>query len=113
MKSLKFVVIAVLLTFSVVNIAKSDGFGTIKAPKNVISITLQQAVQNPGLVVAMKDQLNPGFLNSNQQYYTVSVNYMQYTFKITGTYQEWKSFFSPKWGSPTETVVTQIGPSID
>ncbi len=32
---------------------------------------------------------------------------------ILGTYQEWKSFFSPKWGSPTETVVTQIGPSID
>ena len=113
MKSLKLAVIAVLLTFSVVNIAKSDGFGTIKDPKNVVSLTLQQAVQVPGLVVAMNQQLNPGFLNTNQQYYTVSVSTPQYIFKITGTYQEWKLFFSPKWGTPAESGFKKIGPSID
>jgi hypothetical protein len=113
MKTLKSAVIAVLLTFTVVGIAKSDGVGSIKPPKNVIYLTLQQAVQNPGLLAAMKQQLDPGFLNTNQPSYTVSVNYQQYIVMITGTYQQWKLFFTPKWGSPSESVVLKVGPSIE
>jgi len=115
MKTLKSAFIAVLLTFSVVGIAKSDGFGTLKPPKNVIYVSLQQAVQNPGLLFAMKQQLDPGFLSTNQQSYTVSVNYQHYRFMITGTYEEWKLFFSPlKWGPPPiESGIKKVSSLID
>ena len=52
----------------------------------------------PGLVTAMYQQLDNDFLDSgtNQQLYTVIVEYQGYNFRITGTYSQWFWFFKSK-----------------
>jgi hypothetical protein len=99
MKTLKTAIIATFLAFSIVSIASADGF---KA-KKVVNISFEKAIQNPGLVLAMHQQLNPDVLGNNQQVYVLPVVYQGITYKISGTYEQWKLFFTPKWNIGSES----------
>lgn len=95
MKTLKYALVAVLIACTMVSLASNDGFKL--KPKKVVNCTLMKAISDPGLVVAMYQQLDPGFLNNNQLVYTESVTYNGNIYRVTGTYDQWKLFFSGKW----------------
>ena len=107
MKTFKIAIIAAFLAFSLMSMANQEAFMTKKS-KIIIEVTIQQALGDPGLVAAMYQQLNPDFLGSNQQSYTLSVDYLQYTFRISGTHAEWKLFFTPKWKFGSEKKLNPI-----
>jgi hypothetical protein len=95
MKTLKLVMIMAIFAFSTITIAMAEHPSKINPTKGTINLTFEQAIQNPGLVMAMHDQLHPDFLSTktNQQLYTVSVGYLNYNIRITGTYNQWNAFF--------------------
>jgi hypothetical protein len=101
MKTLRFTLIAVLVAFAAATFANADGFKT-KPTKKIVSITLEQAVQVPGLAVAMFQQLNSDFLLKNQHVYIKDVDYNGVTFRITGTYDGWVQFFRTLVRIPSE-----------
>jgi hypothetical protein len=61
--------------------------------KLIVNISLKNALTIPGLVTAMKDQLDPSFLKVEQEVYVVRVRYGNTIFRITGTHAEWRAFF--------------------
>ena len=93
MKTLKLAMVAVLIACATISMASTDG-GKIIA-KKVISCTFEKAVSDPGLRLAMFQQLNPSFLKNEQLVYTVSVNYNSTLYRISGTRGQWMSFFKP------------------
>jgi len=63
---------------------------------NPIEIQLSKAIKNPYLVQAMYLQLDDGFLNdeiSNNASFSRDVFFNSKYYVITGTYEEWVSFF--------------------
>jgi hypothetical protein len=91
--------IAMIATFVALAIASLANAGDIKAKptKKVVDVTFEQAVQLPGLVVAMYQQLNSEFLNDEEPVYTVKVDHGGVTFRITGTRDQWVLFFRLNW----------------
>lgn len=92
MKPLKLIIIALFVSVTAVNLSSADGFKT-KPVSKFIYLNIQQAVQVPGLVAAMHQQLNPDFLVIEQEVYVGSVNYNNYSYRISGTYDQWRIFF--------------------
>jgi hypothetical protein len=68
---------------------------TPKAPRKALDLTLEKAVQNESLVLTMKQQLDPEFLNTFQLVYTQKVVYKNLIIKISGTRIQWQMFFWP------------------
>ena len=95
MKALKFALIAALVACTMVSLASTDGFK--EKPKNVVNISFEKAIHNPGLLIAMHQQLDKSILNNNQLVYTCEVTYGSTLYRITGTYGQWFRFFSGKW----------------
>ena len=100
MKAMKLTMVAILIASTMVCLANADGFKA--KPKKVYNITLVKALHVPGLVAAMHDQIDPGFLNNNQLVYTAEVIYNGALYRITGTTIHWKMFFTPKWKIKTD-----------
>jgi hypothetical protein len=95
MKSLKLAVIAVIVAITMVGTANA---GTVpssnKNPGKIINITLQQALSNPGLIVAISQQVTlDEVLRSPAVIYTAKVSYRGYTFQISGLHDQWILFF--------------------
>jgi hypothetical protein len=67
-----------------------------------VKITLKCAMQDPFLVKAMHEQLNPGFLDGNLEthVYSATVRYKGNRYVIYGTYEEWMEFFSAAIDNP-------------
>lgn len=67
--------------------------------KNIINLTFQQAIQNPGLVIAMYKQVHIDFrsVSTNKHTITAYVVHMNYNIRITGTNAQWRLFFRSKW----------------
>lgn len=86
--TLASIVLIAFLTFSYLPSSQAN----ITA-KTSIYITLDEAVQNPGLVNAMYSQLNDDFLMRNQAAYTQKVIYQGINVYITGSFHDWKAFF--------------------
>ena len=99
MKTLKSAIITIFVLVLSVNLANADGFTSSPPAKKVISINLLKAIQNPDLVIAMYQQLDPGFLKSNQPSYTKDIKFNNYIVRVTGTYEQWTLFFKakPNW----------------
>lgn len=96
MKTVKIIMIATLLVFTTVSLTNADGFKA-KPKSNIIYLTVAQALEVPGLAAVMIRQLNPGFLGCRcQSIYSQRVIFLKVTYVISGTEQEWESFF--KWG---------------
>jgi hypothetical protein len=95
MKSLKLALIAAVLAVAIAAPATADEFKA--KPKKAVNIVFAKAVLDPGLVVAIYQQVDPGFLGNFQQLYLVKVNYNGAEYRILGSYAQWKYFFSNKW----------------
>ncbi len=59
-----------------------------------ITVMFKQAIQDRGLVYAMRTQLNPRFLLLDKPMYTVPVKYNRGVTYITGSQKEWLGFFN-------------------
>ena len=104
MKTLKYVLAAVIVSCLMISLASADGItAKHKVTKKAVSISFAKALSNPMLVIAMHQQLNPSFLNNNQQSYTQKVVYQGNIYMITGTYAQWYWFFYVKIPPPIDT----------
>jgi len=56
-------------------------------------IPLIKAMQDPGLVSAMRAQLTPRILQDDKEFYVAPVRYKHSIVYIGGTYAQWKKFF--------------------
>ena len=96
MKTLKLIMIAAILVFSVAGVADAGGLKSkpsVISTKKVVILTLEKAIQFPGLVAAMVQQINPlDILNNGNKSYTAQVIYQNVTYQITGSQQEWILF---------------------
>lgn len=95
MKSLKLMMIAAFLATAIVNQAASDGSQTTPN-KKVIEINVLQAMSNPALYEATRTQVNHNMFVKDLQVYTAKVVFLNYIFYISGTYEQWTWFFSPR-----------------
>jgi hypothetical protein len=95
MKTLKLAMVAALIACTMISMASTDNGGKIVA-KKVVNCTIEKALSDPGLRLAMTQQLNPSFLKEEKLVYTVPVNYNGTLYRISGTRNQWLMFFNPK-----------------
>ncbi len=95
MKTLKLALVATFVAFAMVNAASADGFKGKPAPVKVVNISLEKAMQYPGLVAAMYTQIDKrALLNTPSLLITAEVKYDGTLYRITGTRDEWIRFFN-------------------
>lgn len=93
MKSLRFITIAVFLATAIVNSATA-GEPRVNLTRNVIKVSFYEAIQSPGLVAAMHQQLTGGFLGGPAiTTITLRVTFESHVYMITGTQDQWELFF--------------------
>jgi hypothetical protein len=96
MKALRIAMIATLVAFALATVANTDGWGT-KPAKKIVNMTFQQAIQMPELVTAMYQQLDKELIKDELPVYTLTVELKNFTVRISGSYEQWNSFFRLKW----------------
>jgi hypothetical protein len=102
MKTLKLALVAMFVAFTMVSMSNSDGFRTNPNFKKVIILTYAKAIQNPGLVSAMHQQIyKADVLDVHQYNSSCAVIYQKNTYLITGTREQWMNFFRMK-GTPPQ-----------
>jgi len=90
MKITKIVLIVTLLAFVSMSYADDKS-----GPKLTTKISLEKAIQNPGLVRAIYNQVSERSLlvNDHNGLYTAKVNYRRVVYVVYGNYEEWRNFF--------------------
>ena len=96
MKATKLILAIAFFAFSTMVFAQTERPDHNEpAPTLSAKIALKVAIQKPELVKAMYVQLDPRFLQENdQRIYTVKVSLGSVIFVIWGTRIEWKHFFN-------------------
>jgi hypothetical protein len=104
MKTMKLILVSVFLTLVTLGFAKQDKDSASQANREVevIYLNFSQIYFVPGLVEVMHRRLDGDFLSNNQPSYTVDVIHFHVVFRITGTYDQWLTFFYPKWLAPAK-----------
>ena len=89
MKATKFVLCFAMISFVVLAYSESE------PNQRSVKIKLIKALENPGLVQAMHQQLDLSLLNVDGRYgpITARVVYNRTVYFITGKYLQWKKFF--------------------
>ena len=92
MKTLKLSMIVAILSVFLIGYANAD---TKPLPaKKVVKISLVKALEEPGLVNAMREQLSLAFIKVEPNgLYVATVYYNRVIYKIYGTRGEWVKFF--------------------
>jgi hypothetical protein len=104
MKIIKLVLIAALLTLTGVDIVKADSFSGKPALSQVINLSFDKAIRNPGLAATMHQQLNYHMMNPHAgPTWTARVTYQNVLYQITGTVEQWNDFFN--WQRSTKKIV--------
>ena len=101
MKTLKFALIALMLSFATMSFTTNDpGPFSTDPGQLAVKISLRAAMENHGLVIAMHSQLDRSFLqNDKLGVYTATVRYNKVTYFVSGSYNEWQVFFSVSIGN--------------
>lgn len=95
MKTTKSMLVAMILALATMGYAQTET-PTELAPDpdpQSITVALKAALQNRGMVYAMRTQLNPRFLEVERPLYCVPIKYNKRLVYITGCCAEWKDFF--------------------
>jgi hypothetical protein len=101
MKTLKFALIAVLIASTMVSLANSDGFKSKPKFNKKVILTIEKALDSPGLVVAIFNQVTlDDVLHYGLPPYIFEVQYNGALYIIGGTRQQWLSFFRIRGVSP-------------
>lgn len=101
MKTPKLVMIASILAITVLSFSISPEVNARELPKDRQSIkptymTLEQATQKSGLLMAMYEQIDESNLPSNSPHYTAHIVYYGADVYVRGSYKEWYIFFKMK-----------------
>jgi len=105
MKTVKFVLIAAFVTFALMSFSEDH---KVKV-NNIVSISLEKAMESRGLVRAMYLQLDQSFINAEKSgYYTAEVTFRGNRYLIRGSYKQWELFFLMDYILPIE-YKTYIG----
>jgi hypothetical protein len=97
MKTTKLILVAALMAFATIGFSQTRSADVNQAkptPELSLNISLTSALHNPGLVGAMRAQLDPSFLTGDQRWYTVPVRYRHQVYYVSGSLGQWKRFFS-------------------
>lgn len=93
MKTLKLVLIAAILAFGMTSLPAHSEAKSIK----VINLSLEKALQEPGLVAAMYQQLTMASLTLDKNgNYSAIVTYTHSVYRISGPYKVWVRFFTSR-----------------
>jgi len=103
MKTLKVVLVATMVAFLMVASASADGFKSKPKFTNKVNISIENAVNNPGLVVAMYAQLNENDIGPlGLPPFIFDVKYNGTIYRISGTFMQWIRFFRTRGISPCD-----------
>ena len=94
MKTLKFAMIAAFISCMMLSFCYADGFKEKPKFRKAVTLAYEKAVQNPGLLAAMEQQI--GFeelMGPHQDYYVAKVVYLGVVYQISGSYYQWMNFF--------------------
>lgn len=94
--------VAALIACTMVSLASREEFKV--KPKIMVSIAFEKAIKDPGLVLAMKQQLNPSFLLEEKPVYVVKVRYHNTFYHVSGTRAQWVKFFTPIYNLPAKAL---------
>jgi len=108
MKTLKIALVAMFVAFTMAGMSNPDGFRSNPKFKKVIILSYAKAVQNPGLVSAMHQQIyKEDVLDVHQYNSSCTVIYQKNTYLINGTREQWMDFFRMK-GTPPVSKKSNI-----
>ena len=100
MKIKKLAMIATILVIGAMSIPTASAVMVESAEKiavlTEIRLTFDEAMEDPGLVEAMYEQLDISLLASSvtkKNWYVASVEYDDAKYRIRGSYNEWMEFF--------------------
>lgn len=105
MKTLRFALIAAIISCTMVSLASTKEDVRDETIK-VVNLTFAKAMVVPGLSIAMYQQLDSDFLGHLFKYCTKEVVHNGTLYRITGTYHEWYSFFFGYWKLIQNTEIT-------
>jgi hypothetical protein len=95
MKTLKITLIAAIVACTMISLANAGGVTENPKFKKVMNISIEKAQTNPGLVIAMHQQINQEVLLHNPGHvYQATVIYQGTTYRIIGTLDQWVKFFT-------------------
>ena len=95
MKNTKFALLLGMITDP--NVQQEDENGQVVNRTKVVNTTFLEVLKYPELVMAMFDQLDPGFVNGERQLFITELVYDGTLFRMIGTYDQWRVFFSGRW----------------
>jgi len=103
MKTLKIALVAAIVACTMVSLSYADGIHEKPNFKKVVNITYEKAIQNPGLLKAMYEQIDRDDLIVNPgQTYTAFVFYNGNVYRITGSRNQWLNFFKHEQVLPVD-----------
>ena len=111
MKATKFVLVFTFVAFATMIFAQAERPSQNEPAPNqrCVKISLEKALLERGLRIAMYQQIKPSILINNQRLYTARVLHNRTVYFIYGTYAAWKVFFRIALREdPLETAVPKI-----
>jgi hypothetical protein len=101
MKTLKIAMVAALVACTMISLANTDGFKEKPKAVKIVYLTLEKAVQVPGLAAAMYFQIDKEeLLSSPSAILVANVTFQGVHYRISGTRDQWVRFFSIGTGIP-------------
>ena len=111
MKTLRVVLVAALVSFTMLGFAQTNDVDRPNFDSKYISIVNVKSMS--AIDYAIRTQVDPlRFLVNNDGvgFYTISVKVKSHVYKVRGTFDQWKSYFSRKeLLIPSETIVKNKG----
>jgi hypothetical protein len=109
MKTLKFALVAAIVACTMVSLANADGFKSKPKFKKMVSLTIEKAMQDPGLVTAMYNQIQEeDILYFPLPPYIFEVSYNGTLYRISGTRAQWIRFIWMKGVSPPNSKKSKL-----
>jgi len=105
MKTLKITLVAIIVTFTAFSAICGDMTDDKPKFRQATLITLEQAIKNPGMVMAIYSQVNPDDLTWLQgKIYVGEVVYHGQLYRIKAGYGTWIHFLWNKINEPMRAV---------
>jgi len=94
MKTLKLALVATFVAFTMVTVASADDFKSKPKFTKAVNLTIEKAMQDPGLVAAMYAQIHEDdILHLGLPPFIFEVKYNGAIYRISGTRAQWIWFF--------------------
>jgi len=104
MKTLKLALVATLVAFAMVTVASADGFKSKPKLTKAVTLTIEKAMQDQGLVAAMYAQIDENdILHFPLPPFIFNVKYNGAIYRISGTRAQWIRFFRMHGKQPVNT----------